>query len=140
MKLPDRNKPMPKTDSDMSKRSQHFFGGGEHFSKIFKNCLIKLGKIIIWAQFKKDLTNHALHFSAFGRKTQIVGILWENFENFDENSIEKLNFELFLENQPKIEPSEISPFSTRFFSFEGWTISRSQWLRPCVEDIDTISI
>ena len=39
--------------------------------------------------FSKDLTNHALIFRAFGRKTQIVGKLWENFESFWSKFIRK---------------------------------------------------
>ena len=39
---------------------------------------------------------------------------------FDENSIEKLNFYLFLEKLLlKIEPSEITSFSTTVFSISG---------------------
>ena len=40
------------------------------FSKYF---LRKLRKCIILAYFSKKLTNHALIFCAFGRKTQIAG-------------------------------------------------------------------
>ena len=32
--------------------------------------------------FKKKLTNHALIFCAFGRKTQFVGNIEDIFENF----------------------------------------------------------
>ena len=48
------------------------------------------------AYFQRKFKNPALDFRAFGRKT--MG--WGNFEKmlkiFDENSIEKLNFYLFL--------------------------------------------
>ena len=54
-----------------------------------KNCCI-------FAYFAKKFQKHAFNFRAFGRKT----IGWGNFEKilkiFDENSIEKLNFYLFL--------------------------------------------
>ena len=93
------------------------------FSEILKkisseNCL----KCIILAYFSNKLTNYALICCAFGRKTQIVGKFWENFEFFDENSIEKLIFLYFIfyffENLLlKIEPSEIAP---HFFGFGGW--------------------
>ena len=59
-------------------RSQDFFRG-EHFSKILEKFLRKLRKRIIFAYFSKSLTNHALIFCAFGRKTQIVGKYFENF-------------------------------------------------------------
>ena len=44
------------------------------FSKIFKNFLWKLLKCIILAYFPKTLTNHALIFRAFGRKTNFSEI------------------------------------------------------------------
>ena len=52
------------------------------FSKMF---LRKLLKCIILAYFSKTLTNDALIFCAFGRKTQIVGNfekIFENVQNF----------------------------------------------------------
>ena len=64
-------------------RSQNFFLGGgtllENFQTYF---LIKLRKCIILAYFSKHLTNRALIFYAFGRKTQIVGKFCENFRKF----------------------------------------------------------
>ena len=53
-------------------------GGGapqtpENFLKFAKKFLRKLQKCIILGYFSKNLTNHALVFRAFGRKTQILG-------------------------------------------------------------------
>ena len=49
-------------------------GNFEKFSKIFKKFLKKIPKNqLIQHIFQKKLTNHALIFRAFGRKTQIVG-------------------------------------------------------------------
>ena len=61
--------------------------------KICKKFLKKIAKCIILAYFSKNFKTPALILLAFGRKIQIVG---ENFKkmlkNFNENSIEKLNF------------------------------------------------
>ena len=54
----------------------------EKFRNFSKNLLRKMRKCIILAYFSKNLTNYALIFRAFGRKTQIVGKCWENFEIF----------------------------------------------------------
>ena len=44
------------------------------FENVQKNFLRKLQKVHYFSIFfKKNLTNHALIFRAFGRKTQIVG-------------------------------------------------------------------
>ena len=59
-------------------RSQDFFRG-EHFSKILKNLLRISRKCIILAYFSKKLTKHALHFCAFGPKTQCIGHFEEIF-------------------------------------------------------------
>ena len=47
-----------------------FRWGGDVF-KIFKKILKKIAKNALF--FPKSLTNHALIFRAFGRKTQFVG-------------------------------------------------------------------
>ena len=53
-------------------------------------------KCCIFAYFAKKVKNYALNFRAFWRKHVCLEKIWENFENFDENSMEKLNFYLFL--------------------------------------------
>ena len=80
----------------------------EDFQTIsYENCK----KYIILAHFSKKLTNHALIFLAFGRKTQSSGKFWEIFERFYKNSKEKLSFQRFFEKLlRKIEPSEITSF------------------------------
>ena len=69
-----------------------FSGGGEHFSKNFKNFLKKISKNAFFSIFSKNLTNHALTFCAFGRKTQFIGNFEKILKIFDETSIENLNF------------------------------------------------
>ena len=68
--------------------------------------------------FYKDTSKRALNSHAFGRKTQLVG---EILRDFNENSIEKLNFYLFLWNSvARIERSEIrSFFYNKLFQFWG---------------------
>ena len=67
-----------------------------NFRNFSKNSSENFEKSIILAYFSKSLTNHALIFRAFGRKLQIVGKFEKSLEIFDENSIEKLNFYLFM--------------------------------------------
>ena len=73
--------------------------------------------------FQKYLTNPVFIFRAFGRKTKIVGNFWENFDNFWWKFYSKIEFLfliLFFENLLlKIEPSEITPFSTTIFLVSG---------------------
>ena len=71
-------------------------GGGaprtpENFRKFAKKFLKKIAKRHYFMLFFKK--NYALNFCAFGRKTQLVGKI---LIIFVENSIEKLNFYLFL--------------------------------------------
>ena len=47
-------------------------------------------KWIILAYFAKHLTNHALIFCAFGRKTQFIGNFEKIFENFSNDFLRKL--------------------------------------------------
>ena len=72
------------------------FGGQRqciaNFEKVFFGILLKC----IILEFSNKLTRHALIFCAFGRKTQTAGKFCENFEFFDENSIEKLNFIIII--------------------------------------------
>ena len=101
----------------------------ESFEKIFEIFPKKIAKNALFLHiFQKKLTNHSLIFCPFGRKTQIVGKFWENFENFRCKfywKIEFLFFILFFENVLlKIEPSEITPvFYNNFFGFGGGGIS-----------------
>ena len=74
-----------------------------NFRKFSKNFYRKFRKVNYFSIFSKSLANNALIFFAFGRKLQIVGKFWEKFGNFeknleifDENSIEELDFYLFL--------------------------------------------
>ena len=57
-----------------------------------KNCI----KCIILAYFSNKLTNYALIFCAFGRKTQIVGKFWENFDIFWGKFYRKIEFFIFI--------------------------------------------
>ena len=89
------------------------------FSKrLQQNFLRKLRKCIILAYFSENLTNHALIFRAFGRKTQIDRKFWENFEIFDQNSIEKLDFFIIF-----------GKFVTKNRDFGNNTIFQQQFLR-----------
>ena len=65
----------------------------EIFEKIFKGFHKNIAKNA-WLLhiFQKNLTNNALLFRAFGRKTRIAGNFWENFENFWWKFYRKLNF------------------------------------------------
>ena len=111
------------------------------FRKFSKNFLRKFRKILVLAYLSKNLTNHALIFCAFGRKTQIVVKFWENFEIFWYKFLRKMEilfflflFFIFFDNLLlKIELSEITPFFyNNFFGFGGGGISPlSPWLRPC---------
>ena len=73
-------------------RSQNFFLGGTLFENFQTYFLIKLRKCIILAYFSKHLTNPALIFRAFGRKTKIVGKFWEKFANFWWKFYRKMEF------------------------------------------------
>ena len=109
-------------------------GNVEKILKIFKNFLKKIAKMHYFSIFFKRLTNHALNFCAFGRKTQIVGKFWENFENFWWKFYRKLHFYFIfiLENLlVKIEPSEITPFFYNNFSVWVGEFPLSPWLRLC---------
>ena len=81
--------------------------------------------LIVLAYFSINLTNPALIFRVFGRKTQFVGNFEQILKIFDENSMEKWNFYfifIFIQDNLllKIEPSEITPFFfNNFFGFGG---------------------
>ena len=97
-------------------------GRRRNFLKFAKNSLRKLLNMHYFSLFFKKFQNYALHFCAFGRKTQFVGKFEKILKIFDENSIEKLHFYLFLGKLLlKIEPSEItSVFYNNFFRFGAW--------------------
>ena len=62
-------------------------------------------------------------FARLGEKYKL-GKFGKKFEIFDKNSLDKLNFYLFLEKLLlKIAPSEITSFSATIFHFGGggWT-------------------
>ena len=67
-----------------------FFSGEWHFENFQKTFLRKLRKCIILAYFWKYLTNHALIFCGFGRKTQFIGNFEKTFENIEKNFLRKL--------------------------------------------------
>ena len=48
----------------------------------FSNFFRKFRKMHYFSIFSKNLTKHALIFRSFGRKIQIIGKFWENYENF----------------------------------------------------------
>ena len=109
--------------------------GFEIFLTFFKRFLKEIPKnAIILSYFSENLTNSALIFRAFWRKTKIVWKFWENFEIFDKNSIGKLNLNDFLESfLLKIEPSEITSFfDNNFFHFEEGDVSCRPWRRLCL--------
>ena len=66
------------------------------FENFFKNSWRKLQKCSIFAHFAKEFPNYAVNFRAFGRKTQLFGKFWENFETFLWKFNGKLNFFYFL--------------------------------------------
>ena len=55
-------------------------------------------KMHYFSIFFKNLTTHALIFRGFGRKT-LLGSFEKSLKIFNEDSIEKLNFQLFLEKE-----------------------------------------
>ena len=57
-------------------------GRPENSRKFAKNFLKKIAKMQTFRLFCKKFQNPALNFRAFGRKTQLLGKFWENFENF----------------------------------------------------------
>ena len=77
-------------------------------------------------------------FAHLDQERKLLGNFEKILKIFDENSIEKLKFYLFLflilffENLLlKIEPSEITPFFyNKFFRFRGGGFPPSPWLRP----------
>ena len=106
------------------------------FSKIYKIFLRKLRKRIILAYFSKDLTKNALIFARLDEKRKYLGNFEKVLKVFDENSIEKLNFYfififILVNLLLKIEPSEITPFSTTIFCFGG--ISPFPLATPLIE-------
>ena len=79
--------------------------------KIFKKLLKKIAKINYFSIFSKDVTNQP--FASLDEKRKIFGKFEKILKDFDENSIENVNFYFIfiLENLlVKIEPSEITPF------------------------------
>ena len=59
------------------------------FEKILKNYLQKIAKNALFKHiFRKNLTNHALIFCAFGGKSQFIGNFEKIFENFEKFSSE----------------------------------------------------
>ena len=125
----------------MRKLSKVFEKFSKAFEIFFKKVSRKLQKCIILAYFSNKLTNYALLFSAFGRKTQIVGKFSENFEIFWWKFYRKIKFFIFIfyfyfENLLlKIEFSEITPFFyNNFFGFGGGGEFPPfpPWLRPCL--------
>ena len=101
---------------------RNFFKRGDTYRKNFKKFLKKIEKcIILHTYLWKKLNKPFVNFLAVGRKPPI----FLNFEKIlqicDENSIEKFNLFIFIfENLVEhIEPSEITPFSTTFFSVSG---------------------
>ena len=113
---------------------KHFWGSAPR--RIFEIFLKKIAKMHYFRIFFKRFNKHALTFRAFGRKTQIVG----KCQNvFDENSIEKWNFLLFLENLLlKIEPSQKNTiFQQQFFRFRGDFSPFPPWLRHWVSGMAT---
>ena len=95
-----------------------------YVSKISKNVLLrKLRKMHYFSIFFKKVNKPCVKTLRLWTKNANC---WEIFEKnlkiFDENSKEKLKyyFIFILENLLlKIEPSEITPFSTTFFRFRG---------------------
>ena len=101
------------------------------FSNIFKTFLRKFLKMQYYSIFSKNLTNRALNFCTFGRKTKIVGKI---LKIFDENSIENLNFYFIfiLENLLlKIVFGNNTIFNNIFFGWGGGFSPFPHWLRPC---------
>ena len=69
----------------------------ESFEKIFEIFHKNIAKNALFLDiFQKNSKNHAFLFCAFGRKTQIVGKFWENFENFWWKFYWKWNFYFIL--------------------------------------------
>ena len=80
------------------------------------------------------LANYGLIFFAFGRKTQIVGIFWENAEIFWWKFYRKIQifyFNFFRIFVIQNRASEITPFFyNNFFGLGGGIFPFSPWLRP----------
>ena len=99
----------------------------EHFWKFWKIFFRKLLKCIILAYFSNQLTNYALIFCAFGRKTQIVGILSENLEIFWWKFYRKIEFFIFYFFRKFVTKNiafgKNPIFLQQFFGFGGGGIS-----------------
>ena len=82
---------------------------------------------IVFTNFKKPCVNFVC---SFGRNRKLLGNFEKILKIFDENSMEKLNFFIFIfENLLlKIEPLEITPFYyNNFFGFGGGIFPLSPW-------------
>ena len=94
----------------------------ENFRKFAKKFPKKIAKMLYFRLFCKKISKPCVTFSRVWTKNTIV---WGNFEKilkiFDGNSIEKLNFYLFLGKLLlKIETSEITSFFySNFFRLGG---------------------
>ena len=80
---------------------RQFIGNFEKLLKLLK-FINKIAKMHYFSIFSKKLTNHALIFCAFGRKTQIVGKSFQKtFENFEIflQKIAKMQFLAYCSNK-----------------------------------------
>ena len=104
----------------------------ESFEKILENSHKKIPKNALLVHiFQKNLTNNSLLFCAFGRKTQILGKFWENFENFWWKFYWKIDFYfIFRKFVTKNSLRKCHQFSTTIFSVWAEFPPFPPWLRP----------
>ena len=95
------------------------------FENLQKNFLRELRKCIFSIFFRK-FNKPCINFRAFGRKAQIVGKFWENFNNFWWKFNRKIEFLIiFWKFLTKIIAfGNNTIFPRQFFQFRG------AWLRP----------
>ena len=93
----------------------------ENFRKFSRNFLRKLRKSMILIYFSENITNNELSFRASGRKTQIVGKFWENFESFYWKFNRKIEFLIIFGNfvTQNRAFANTNIFSTTIFSVSG---------------------
>ena len=106
------------------------------FEIVLKNLLRKQKKCTILAYSQQIFKTHRYFFEIYklDEKYKLLGKFEKILKFFDKNSLEKLNFYLFLEKLLlKIEPSEIpSFFSNSFYNFGVGTFRVSPLPAPLI--------
>ena len=92
----------------------------ENFRKFSNNFIRKLLKMLCFSIFFKICNKPCVNFSRVGTEKTVLGNFEKILKFCEENSIENLNFSLFLENWfLKMKPSEITSLFYNIFQFHG---------------------